>query len=94
MKRFILTSVLIVTFSVPAFASDQLAKSVGVEPGMYTTAELMWLIKAGEESDFALEQHILGGGAEVVSTQSYGADDGRPGINEVAKQIFEQLAAE
>ena len=149
MKRFALTSALILAFSAPAFANEQLARSLGVEPGMYSTSELILLAKAREDNDRTFERHVLGGGAAVVSTQSFdmmpgndqlarslgvepgmysthelillakaredndktlerhilggGAEivstqsvrvDGRVGINETARRIFEQLAAE
>lgn len=43
----------------PAFASDQLALSLGVEPGAYTTAQLIDLRAAREDRDQAKVNYIL-----------------------------------
>ncbi len=93
MKRLVLTSALVTVLAVPAYANDQLAQRAGVEPGMYSTVELMRLIRAQEEGDAQTEMFILEGGAEIVSTQSFDAK-GHPGINETANRIFEERNAE
>ena len=71
MKRFALTSALILAFAAPGFANEQLARNLGVEPGVYETHELIQLAQAREDGNRTLEAYILGGGAEVVSTQSF-----------------------
>ncbi len=72
MKNFVIVLAFATTFSVPAGASDQLALSLGVDPGMYSTAELASLADAREAGDIQRERFILGGGGEILSTQSYG----------------------
>jgi hypothetical protein len=54
----------------PALASDQLAAAAGVEPGVYSTAELMQMISALEEGDNTAYRFVRDGGSEVVSSQS------------------------
>jgi hypothetical protein len=48
----------------------QLAAAAGVEPGVYSTAELMRMIAALEENDPQTYRFARDGGAEVVSSQS------------------------
>ena len=120
MKTLAITASLIAALSAPAFANDNLAASVGVEPGQYTTAELIQLREALEGNDqvqaafildggaapvdgaiayqarlnqaeqdgeYAIAAYLRNSGSEVISTQSYGAND-------VAARIFAELAAE
>jgi hypothetical protein len=77
MKRIMITSVLALAIAAPAFASDQLARNLGVEPGVYTTAELATIKGVRENAtstDVAtaatLEDLFSQG---VVSTQSVGS---------------------
>ncbi|WP_138464316.1 hypothetical protein [Poseidonocella sp. HB161398] len=70
MRRLVLASVLVTAIAAPAFASDQLALQLGVEPGMYSTTDLMRLTNAREDGDTQREKFILGGGSEIISTQS------------------------
>jgi hypothetical protein len=71
MRRFVLASALVTVFAVPAFANDQLARSLGVDPGVYSTPELVLLRSVRQEGDGQREKFIIGGGAEIVSTQSF-----------------------
>ncbi|WP_208351350.1 hypothetical protein [Pseudaestuariivita rosea] len=67
-------TVLALVIAAPAFANNNLARSVGVEPGVYTLNELA-AIKAARESD-----DVIGFGnrvSEVVSTQSIGTSAGQ-----------------
>jgi hypothetical protein len=74
MKRIILTSALALAIAAPAFAGDQLARNLGLEPGVYTTAELATIkgIREGangtDASTAAALETLYEGG--VVSTQS------------------------
>ncbi|QBY01859.1 hypothetical protein E2K80_14930 [Rhodophyticola sp. CCM32] len=78
-----LGAVLAVTLALPAVADDaQLAASVGVEPGVYTTSELIQLSNALADDDAITVNHILRDGRETVSTQ-----------NSVTNQGDQQLAA-
>jgi hypothetical protein len=74
MKRAILTSVLALAIAAPAFASDQLARNLGLEPGVYTTAELATIKgvrEAASNTDAATAASLEGlFGNGVVSTQS------------------------
>lgn len=76
MKRFALTTAIALGLAAPAFANDQLAASLGVEPGVYSTAELVTLRTAMEDGNEALANFILDGGSETVSTQSFGISAG------------------
>ncbi len=58
MNRIALTTALLLSLSAPAFASDQLAKQLEVEPGVYTTAELISLRSALENDDRAAANAI------------------------------------
>jgi hypothetical protein len=60
MKTLALTTAIALGLSAPAFASDQLAASVGVEPGTFTTAELIRLRSALEDNDQSTVNFILG----------------------------------
>ena len=59
MKTFALTTAIALGLAAPAFANDQLAASIGVEPGVYTTAELIQLRSALEDNDQSTVNFIL-----------------------------------
>ncbi len=82
MFRFLIPLALVAT---PALASDQLAASLGVEPGAYSVAELAALQNAIEDRDHQRIEMILGGGS-IVSTQ------GRAGAGQA--QLAAQLGVE
>ena len=63
MKTLAITASLVAALSAPAFASDSLAASVGVEAGQYTVAELIQLRDALEENDVNEVAFILNGNA-------------------------------
>ena len=75
MKRILLTSALALTLAAPALASDQLARSLGVEPGVYSTAQLVALRSALENDEIAFANAIRnsGGAGESVSASSKNA---------------------
>lgn len=75
MKRIALTTALVLSLAAPAFASDQLAKQLNVEPGIYTTAELVSLRNALENDDHAAANAIRSnpggfGGADAATVQA------------------------
>jgi len=70
MKRFALTTAILLGLTAPALASDQLARSLGVEPGTYSTAELIGLRTALEESDAQRANAILSGTGDAVVSRS------------------------
>jgi hypothetical protein len=77
MKRIIITTALALAVAAPAFASDQLARSLGVEPGAFTAAELA-TIKGVREGGVSTDRETANVFASlfsrgVVSTQSVGA---------------------
>ena len=64
MKTIALATALTAALAAPAaFASDSLARSLNVEPGLYTTAELIQLRHAIEDQDQTYVNFILNGGA-------------------------------
>ena len=70
MKTLALTTAIAATLAAPAaLASDSLAQSMGVEPGQYTTAELIQLRNAMEENDAARVNFILSGDANPVDAE-------------------------
>lgn len=77
MKRIILTTALALAVAAPAFANDQLARSLGVEPGVFTSAELATLkglrdsgVSKDRETANVFEGIFSRG---MVSTQNVGA---------------------
>ncbi len=91
--------------TLPAFANDaNLAASVGVEPGVYTTAELIQLAVALEGDDVITANHILGAGGETVSSQGAAVGQGdrqlaaslgvEPGVYSTAELIQLTVAME
>lgn len=67
MKTIALTTALVTALAAPAaFASDNLAGSLGVEPGAYSTSELVRLSQAMSDNDHAEVAFILNGGAGPV----------------------------
>ena len=70
MKRIVLTSALLAALAAPAFASTQLELSLGVEPGVYSTAELIDLRRAVENDDKARINFILSGGPSGSVSQN------------------------
>ena len=72
MTRIALTSALAIAIAAPAFADTQLERQLGVEPGIYTTAELA-AIKGSYDTDTGYNFPPRG---DVVSTQSVGISAG------------------
>ena len=67
MKTIALATALVTALAAPAaFASDSLAASLGVEPGIYSTAELVQLSQALSDNDHVEVAFILNGGAGPV----------------------------
>ncbi|MGI3186574.1 hypothetical protein [Nioella aestuarii] len=67
MKTIALATALTAALAAPAaFASDNLAASLGVEPGVYSTSELVRLSQALSDNDHAEVAFILNGGAGPV----------------------------
>ena len=73
MKALILTTAIAISFAAPSFASDQLARSLGVEPGQFTTAQLFALDRAHEDDDYNAARHILQGGGNIRGVSAAGA---------------------
>ena len=71
MTRFAITAAALMALSVPAFAGDPLAASVGVEPGVYTVSELAALKNAQDSDDNTRIAHIRNGGSPVDSYASF-----------------------
>ena len=88
MKLFAATAAIAVALSAPAFANDQLAASLGVEPGVYTTSELAALRNAKENDDHQAYRNLLraddilltSGGLQFIerNTVSNASDDNTP----------------
>ena len=87
MKRIALTTALALSLAAPAFASEQLAASLGDDAGDYTVAELIQLRDAYENNDRAYVAFLTGGGSETISTQSFGGVDR---ASEIALSQLEQ----
>ncbi|MEL6169169.1 MAG: hypothetical protein AAFR35_10790 [Pseudomonadota bacterium] len=75
MKTTVIASVLAVALAAPAFANDQLSRSLGVEPGALTVSELAVLKNAIDNDDNNVQFDAIRAGltGDVVSTQSFGA---------------------
>lgn len=76
MRTTILTSILAIAIAAPALANpgaDQLARSLGVEPGTYSLSELVRLNEAAEEGSVTgaqIARFVTSGGADVVSSSN------------------------
>ena len=76
MRTTILSSLVAIAIAAPAFASpgaDQLARTLGVEPGTYSLAELVRLndaIETGSVEGAEAARFILNGSADVVSSSN------------------------
>ncbi len=83
MKRLALTTAIAVGLAIPAAASnEQLAASIGVEPGQYTLAELVALQAAIDDNDQQLIRAIQEGRVETAT-----AADVTPGQAELAQSL-------
>ena len=71
MKTLALTTAIAATLAAPAaFASEDLAQSMGVATGQYTTAQLIELRNAIEENDASRVNFILNGHTNPVNAAS------------------------
>ncbi|PRY26579.1 hypothetical protein CLV78_101679 [Aliiruegeria haliotis] len=76
MKHFIIVA-LLASYAGDASANDQLARSLGVEPGQFTTAELTRLKAAIDEDDDVRIRFITSDGIDArVSSQTGGNSSG------------------
>lgn len=73
MKRTLIASALVAAIAAPAFANSQLEATLGVAPGVYTSAELA-AIKGSYDTDTGYNFPVRDSG--VVSTQSTGFSAG------------------
>jgi len=78
MKRIVLTTAIVLGFAAPALAQSQLERSLGVDAGVYTTAQLAQL--AGAQTDQGIEGKVFFGGTDGHSAR--------------AAEIFAAIAAE
>ena len=83
MKTLIASAALALTFTVPAFANDQLAASLGVDAGQYTLSELAGII-ANNASDDGIGFKVSAAGDTSFSTR--GVQSGGT-VFELAQQI-------
>jgi hypothetical protein len=90
MNRIIASTAVALSLAAPAFANDQLAASLGVEPGVYTTAELVQLKNAAEFTSNDARVFLgdsLNFTADAAATQlaaSIGVEPGRYSVAELA----------
>ena len=71
MHRTLIASALAaLALAAPALADEQLARSLGVEPGAYTLAELSLLRQARQENDAPLARRIEAGASADASRSS------------------------
>lgn len=69
MKTLALTTAIAAALAAPAaYASDSLARSLGVEPDRFTTAELIELRTAMEDQNTVYVNYLLDGGAGPVDS--------------------------
>lgn len=74
MKTFAIATALTVSLAAPAFANDQLAQSLGVEPGAYTLSQLIELRSATEDGDWTRVNYIKdNAGADMASVSTKGS---------------------
>jgi hypothetical protein len=81
MKLFALTTAVALGLAAPALANDQLARSLGVEPGVLTTAQLTEIKATADNSDdnraakALIERYTSGGVTSTASVDASGASD-------------------
>ncbi|MEM9247663.1 MAG: hypothetical protein AAGB05_03090 [Pseudomonadota bacterium] len=80
MTRTLIAAALVTALAAPAFASNSLAASLGVEPGVYTTSQLVQLKAAKADDDHVRIRQIM---AEVEA----GGFDGASDFSQVASSI-------
>ena len=93
MKTIILSAALAAFVAAPSFANDQLARSLGVEPGVYTLSQLIELKDAAEQtgnegSVFFGDGVAFAAGSNAGAVQlanTLGVDAGRYSVNELAR---------
>lgn len=79
MNRLALSTSLVLALAAPAFANDQLARSVGVAPGTYSLSELVELRAAINDNDHARIRALKAddrSGSAVRMSSSQMASDG------------------
>jgi len=81
MKRTLIASALVAAFAAPAFANSQLEQIIGVEPGVFTSAELA-AIKGSFDTDTGY--NIPARDGVVTSSQSVA---GNAGAAQLAAQL-------
>jgi hypothetical protein len=59
MTRTLIAAAIAATLAAPAFASDNLAASLGVEPGLYSTSQLVQLKAAQADDDHVRIRQIM-----------------------------------
>ena len=59
MFKSIITAIALSAAAAPAFANDQFAKSIGVEPGVYSLSTMIQIDQAQKENDRATLAHLL-----------------------------------
>ena len=72
MKHIVMGCALALSLGSAAMASDQLARQLGVQPGVYTLAELVEIKAAQEQNDSLRLKWAMQRTDVVVSTQSIG----------------------
>ena len=94
MKRIILTTALLLGAAAPALAQSQLERSLGVEPGRFTSAELAQLQGKAHEDSY-IERKVFVDGGPRFSASNRG---GRPTQQSVhsprAQRIFDRIREE
>ena len=84
MKRIVLTTALALGLAAPAFSS-QLAAQAGVEPGVFSTSQLIQLRDALDEQEHARYDYLVEKfSGNVVATQSFGTSQGNAFLADVA----------
>ena len=76
MKTLVLSTTIAMSLGTSAFATEQLARSLGVEPGTYTTAELVQMKFSAEDEDGKRLRTFVDRSMDIVSTQSVGISAG------------------
>ena len=69
MKKHIISTAIALTLATPALASGQFERALGVEPGAFTTAQLIDLTRAYEENDQNRINFILSGGSNLDAAE-------------------------
>lgn len=87
MRLLILSTAIGLTLVAQASANDQLALSMGMEPGVYSTTELLQLQAALDDNNQILFQHLMTEFSDASAHDRAGTTTTSPSVQQLANSI-------